>query len=324
VAACGFDSSGGGMGSDDGEDATSAASTSADVSTAGSTESAGPTNDAEGSSGSDPTTSATTTDDTTGGVAEVGCPEALPADWVFCSDFEAENAADAFARWEPVPERMAIVDAVGREGSRALQFTYAPGDNWAGRAIVEFGDFPDDAVMHAPGQRFSELWVRMHMRTQADWPGLGAGDLFAVQVSTDVFEQPTSAVIVSLYTNESAATIGVHPSRCFTGPDPGCGSEDSLGAIFGTTPVWGTRRADLWQCVVVHLRLDDGGPNGVIELFVDDNPEASRQDYGFAQGWAGEGWNTLQISGSWPNGNPPPVQRWLDDVVISTAPVACG
>jgi hypothetical protein len=332
--ACSFDSGGGdgtgdskGSSEDAGDDGESDAASADDA--AGTMTTVG----TDTSSATDPSDTsddgASTTDDggsDTDTPAVVGCPDPMPEDWIFCNAFDGQDASESFSEWDPNMERMAIVDADGRDGSGALQFTHEPGPSgWAGRAAVRFGDSLARGTLYADDESFDEIWVRVFVRTESAWPDAGPGDLFGVAIET--FEPPAvDAVDISLYTATGQQVIGVHPETCFTEDDPGCsGSPDSLGAIFGTTPVWGTTRADDWQCIELHVRLDEREADGLIELSVDGAGEAMRSDYTFVEDWSDHGWNQFRLTGSW-DGNGPerPLHRWIDDVVISRAPIGCG
>jgi len=332
--ACAFDS-GGGDGSGDTRGTSSDADDDGETD-AGSVDDATVTATAEGTettSATDP--SDTTSDDassaTTGSESdtdtppEYGCPDQLPQDWIFCSDFDGDAPEAAFSAWEPGDDRMAIAAGEGLVRSSALEFRHEPGIVWSGRAAVHFGDTPRDGdTQYADEETLDEVWVRVFLRTEMGWPALGPGDLLSVDIEADDGEGTVAAVRASIYSPMIDEVLGVHPQRCFTGTDPGCGGGMSLGALEGATAVYGEPRAGEWQCIEMHVRVDDGGSNGQIELFVDEQLDAMRDDYAFVQGWSGNRWNSLQITGSWDGGPPQPLRRWIDDVVISRAPIGCG
>ena len=133
-----------------------------------------------------------------------------------------------------------------------------------------------------------------------------------------------SAVRASIYSQMSDEVLIVHPERCFMGAEVGCDdNSQSLGSIDGTAPVYAGSRAGEWQCIEMHVRVDESN-DGVIELLVDGSLDAMRDDLGFVQGWDDNRWNSLQITGSWDGGPPESLRRWIDDVVISRAPIGCG
>jgi hypothetical protein len=329
---CAFDSGGGTgggdtRGTDDDESAGELDTASADDPTVDDDDGQPTSSPTETSATDDGDGTTTMPDGTTGSDTDeppvVGCPSPLPPEWIFCSDFDGEAPESAFSEWDPDPDRMGIVAAEGRDGSSALEIDHEPANVWSGRAGVYFGDAPHDGIVYADDEPQQEVWVRIFLRTEADWPNVGPGDLFSVDVETDDGDI-VSVARAPIYTPTGQQVLGVHAQRCFTGPDPGCGSTMSLGSIAGATTVYDATRSDAWQCIELHVGLDRGGPNGIVELLVDDAQDAVRDDYAFLQGFDANTWNALWITGSWDGGPPQALRRWIDDVVISRAPIGCG
>lgn len=331
--ACAFDSGGGDgsgepqTGSDDTDDDGESDAASADdatVSVTGGTDTTSATDPTATTDGDSTTTDASESDTDT--PALVGCPDELPEAWIFCNDFDAAAASDAFSEWSSTMERMSLAASEGREGSGALQFLHVPEVNaYVGHAIVRFGDTPTDGTVYATDESFDEVYVRVFVRTESAWPDVGPGDLLgvAVEAAGDPLEE---AAEVSLYSQTIEQVIGVHPLNCFTEGEPGCdGSADTLGGFYGSTPVWGMGRADAWQCIELHVQLDDRRRGGIVELRIDDVDEAMGTDFPFVDDWSDHGWNQFRLSGSWDgNGPQPELRRWIDDVVISREPIGCG
>ncbi|HET6581920.1 MAG TPA: hypothetical protein VFG69_00710 [Nannocystaceae bacterium] len=326
ASACSFDSSGDGGSApgsstsegssaddaDDGAPTTSSAATSASASADDGTD--------DGDDGTDSGGSDTQTD--TGNPTMPGCPEPWPAEWVFCNDFDDASDAELFSNWEPSDDRLAIVAGTGLDGSGGLQFTHGAGSGWTGRATVDFADSPEETEYR--GERLTEVYVRVYVRTQAEWPGLAAGDLLGLSVR-DVPGMPfDTAVDVSVVSNSGELGLVARPNRCFTGGNPGCGMVTFLEPTEGMTPIWSSELADSWHCVELHLALEHTGGDGLVELRVDGDQDGRRGDYVFVEDWAERGWNAFRITGSWP-AEPPegPLQRWMDDLVISREPIGC-
>lgn len=333
--ACAFDSGGGSGGADTGDDDDDESDAGPDGATADdaseSPDDDGPATssatDASATDGDDGST--TTPDDTTGddtdGPPIVGCPSPLPPEWIFCNDFDGDSPEGAFSEWQPDPARMSIVPDEGLDGSRALEIDHEPGNVWSGRAGVYFGDSPRNVdTIYAEGEPMPEVWVRIFLRTEASWPSEGPGDLFSIDIEAQEEGEPVAVARTPIYTPTMQQVLSVHAQRCFTESEPGCGMPMSLGALAGSTNVYDASRADTWQCIELHVGVDDGGANGIVELLVDDAQDAMRDDYGFLQGFQENTWNAVLITGSWDGGPAVPLRRWIDDVVISRAPIGCG
>ncbi len=329
--ACAFDSAGGSGGGgtsgtddgdDDGDDDTASVADDDDDGPKTSTET-----DASATDDGDGTT--TTPGESTGSDTDVpqgfGCPSPLPSEWIFCSDFDGGSPEGAFSEWQPDPTRMGVVEDEGLDGSSALEISHDPANVWSGRAVVYFGDSPREATMvYADDASLPEVWVRIFLRTEANWPSNGPGDLLSIDLETVDGDDIVAVARTPIYTPTLQQVLSVHAQRCFTGMDPGCGAPMSLGALPGATSVYDVSRSDTWQCIELHVGVDQGEADGIVELLVDDAQDALRDDYAFLQGFQDNGWNALQITGSWDGGPPQPLRRWIDDVVISRAPIGCG
>lgn len=328
ASACAFDSTGDGgtpqdsvgneATSDDDDAAGSMSTTSAEstaTATTTATQGSGP-DEGSDATGMDPQTD-------TGSPSVPGCPDPLPDDWVFCNDFDDANDAGLFSVWDPSGNRLAIVAGTGQGGSGGLQFTFGQGEDWTGRATVDFADSPDDTD-YADGERLTEVYVRFYLRTQVGWPGVASGDLIGLSVRDVPADPFSTAVDVSVVSNSGELGLVARPNRCFTDGNPGCGSLTYLEPTFGMTQIWSTDLADTWHCIEVHLGFEETVGDGLIEIYVDGVQDGRRADYVFVEGWDGRGWNAFRLTGSWP-GAPPKgsLQRWMDDLVISRARIGC-
>ena len=98
----------------------------------------------------------------------------------------------------------------------------------------------------------------------------------------------------------------------------------SVGLLQGFAPVFSAERSDRWQCIEVHVRLNTPGQaDGAFEFWVDEDLENSNLAVDWRGEWAEFGLNLLSLENFWVGGAPATLDRWFDDLVISTEPIGC-
>jgi hypothetical protein len=271
--------------------------------------------------------------DTSGSTGDVddGCPETLPDGWLYCQDFEF--LGDPFTEFDPYfsdATNFEVDVAAARSGTRSLRIRYtAIGDNWSGEAAIRFGDAENGGPIHAPGDPIDEVWVRLIVRTQDEWPGGGFGEVLAVEA----LEGPSGARVasVSVDVQPGGDVASAEARTCIAaGPTLECdGVQDWMTDTFlvtasGTTDVATTEAGPQWHCLVVHVALNTlGNADGVATLTVDGNEDVALSDLDLRGDWDQTGLNSVNIATAWPGGATAIVERYVDDLVISTAPLAC-
>lgn len=275
--------------------------------------------------------------DSTGEPPFAGCPDPLPADWVLCEDFEdIKDPAETFALFSGADDRMRLAPEGGRLEPGALLVTYLDGQEWNGQATFRFGEgpgAPNGAQVYRPDERFDEVWVQMHVRTQAMWPDGGYGHLFDIgAVSNESW--------ASAYFARVSSEVGVDGSRliaaaynCVDGPDILCNGApndtmlyEELAASPGMSDLFVDDLSAQWHCIQVHVALGTPGQsNGVYELSLDGQLEFSATNLDYQEQWGDNGFNELAILGLWsaPSSPEPDLVRAIDEVIVSTAPVGC-
>ena len=72
------------------------------------------------------------------------------------------------------------------------------------------------------------------------------------------------------------------------------------------------------------MKLNTPGDfDGVFELWVDERLEAGSEGVDWRGSWAAFGLNLLSLENLWVGGAPADLDRWFDDLVISTGPIGC-
>jgi hypothetical protein len=97
-----------------------------------------------------------------------------------------------------------------------------------------------------------------------------------------------------------------------------------LGLTRGTTPVFADSSAGRWQCIEMHVRLNDPGEaNGVFEVWVNGSPDARKAALNWASTFRTYGINAIFVENYWNAGAPQPEERYIDNLVISRARIGC-
>ena len=77
-----------------------------------------------------------------------------------------------------------------------------------------------------------------------------------------------------------------------------------LGKTQGNTPIFNSDHAGEWICIEVHVKLNDPGQaNGVHEIWVNGQLEASRSDLNFVGSYTDYGINYLAFENYWNGGS---------------------
>ena len=292
------------------------------------------------SDGSDPrgTPSPAPTDTLPGGpsaslIAECDTPAGA---WIWCDDFERDRLASYFEhnRADGAFERTA---GVGLDGSHGMRTRFRAGAEGAGWMHVAFGRTPqayfrpvDDGTT-----AYREVWWRFHLRNEPAWTGGGGHKLTRARAfaSPEAWQQALEA---PLWSGNSET------SQDYLLLDPVSGTDDEgnllpyeggslgqpprwLGSKQGVTPLFDAGHVGRWYCVEVHVRLNDPGlSNGVFEFWIDGSLEARREGLNWVGSFAEYGVNTISLDNYWNGGAPQDQERYLDNFVVSTAPIGCG
>jgi hypothetical protein len=181
---------------------------------------------------------------------------------------------------------------------------------------------------YAPTETFEEVWVRLHMRLEDGWDVGGPGDIIEVNSVTTGFAHVMSA---SIDAPSGTPTVRARARTCVTGGvNIECdGYQDwetlqELGNDPGETPLFDGAASGEWHCLVLHVRLNDpGASNGSIDVELDGEPESALEDLDLRGEVAGVGLNAIQLSAYWDGGPSEPVERYLDEIVVSDSPLGC-
>jgi hypothetical protein len=260
------------------------------------------------------------------------CPDPLPPGWIFCEDFETlADPSEAFFEYADAGGAFMIVDGVGASGTRSMQAKYQYGAESAGLLLVSFGDSPIDHGLRpsfSPQERFDEIYWRVRVRMQPDWPDQGPGRLTRAMAFAG--QDWSEAFVAHIRSAGSDTMLEAVPQTCITDASVKCAGYDdqvgleSLGGLLGQSEVFSQAAAGRWHCVEVHMRVNTlGESDGVLEFWVDGNYENGRDDLDWRGSWDLYGINAVVVENSWTGGAPASLRRWIDDIAIATERVGC-
>lgn len=272
-----------------------------------------------------------TTGDTTGETGDVnvepGCPQPLPDSWVLCEDFE--DVGDFSNHFAAVYGSGLAIGGPGYESTEALELTHFAQQSWSGELWIRFGEGPASANTAEPDTQFDEVWTRFRFRADEGWPVQGPGDLLSIDgVAENGGWGATFKARVSAGQAESSIRNGAF-TCLFGGSHPCMGANDwdhlsYLGGELGEVPVFAESVAEQWHCAVLHARLNTAGnSNGLLEVAVDGQSDASLPGLDFRGSRSDLGFNMLSIAAFLEAPLQDDHRRYIDDVVVSTEALDC-
>lgn len=261
-----------------------------------------------------------------------GCPAPWPEAWVFCEDFEdTTDPGEVFFDYQDAEGAFVLVDDLGASGVHSMKATYREGIEGAGWLSVAFGRNPivsGSRPAYDTDRDFEEIYWRFRTKTQSGWPDLGAHRLTRATVFADA--NWVQAAIARLTSDGSDVVLVGDPASCVIDDTVACqefNDQESLrwlGRIPGVSPVFSSNWSDRWICIEAHVKLNTPGQSdGEFEFWVDDALENGAYDIDWRGSWSEFGLNMVSIENLWNGGAPVPLERWIDDVVVSTEPIGC-
>ena len=264
------------------------------------------------------------------------CASARP-EWIWCDDFETDRVGKYFEYGSKGESflPMAKVGYAGSAGMRARFITAGQVD--AGFLHVAFGKTPSPYFrpVDAGTAVYREIYWRLYVRYGPGWIGGGGNKMSRAQsLVTRDFAQ---AMIAHLWSGSMDGDpipvdhLGADPwtgvgggSRFLTRSYNDFPNLTALGPGISETAVFDRLHVGRWYCVEARARLNDPGrSNGVLELWIDDRPEASRTELAWIGSFRDFGINAVYIENYWNDGAPQPQERYFDNFVVSTQRIGC-
>ena len=260
---------------------------------------------------------------------------APPAEWIWCDDFEQDRLSQYFEH-NDAGGRFVRMPGVGVGGSFGMRARWqAAGDVEAGFLHLAIGKTPQSYLkpVDAGTEAYREVFWRLYLRLAPGWRGGGADKLTrAISLASSTWAE---AMIAHVWSGTAPG-----PDQNYLVLDPASGTDGAgtvrttkyndfqrlrwLGLTRGTTPLFADSAAGRWQCVEMHVRLNDPGQaNGVFEVWLNGSLEARRVELNWAGTFTTYGINAVFVENYWNAGAPQPEERYIDNLVVSRARVGC-
>ncbi|MBK6921404.1 MAG: hypothetical protein IPH07_28660 [Deltaproteobacteria bacterium] len=261
-----------------------------------------------------------------------GCPDPLPDGWVLCEDFERiDNLATTFFEYQDGEGAFVLSEGGAASGTHAMTATYREGLEGAGYLSAAFGRNPivyGELPQASTDTDFQSIYWRLRVKMHEGWPDVGPGHLTsATAFASDAWDQ---AMIARLRSDADNVVLWAEPISCVVGDSVACnGFEDTdgqraLGGLVGATPLFSSKQSGKWHCVEAHVALNTpGASDGAFEFWVDGELQNAAYQLDWRGTWAEYGINLVTVQNLWPGGAPAELERSIDDLVISTAPIGC-
>jgi hypothetical protein len=259
-----------------------------------------------------------------GGLECDGWRSAHP-EWIWCDDFEADASLEQdYFDVSRAGGRLAVVGDEAFGGSASLSMTYEPGVSDAGNVKRGFGRSPVRCQGDC-SEDFDEVYWRFYMKMPSGWEGQPKKTTRATVFADSSWSQ---AMIAHVWEGNTL-NLKIDPARGVEGAQvvtTGWNDFNNLvwpGGRDGTTEVYSADEIGTWRCVEAHVRLNTPAQSdGVFELWLDGNLEASRNDLNWRGSWTGYGLNMIMLEGWWSE-SPKVQSRYMDNFVISRERVGC-
>ena len=257
----------------------------------------------------------------------------LHPEWIFCDDFENDNALVRDGRYFEYDDDngdFVPIDGIGLDCSKAMRVLFQSGEVSAGNLKLGFGRNPNDYMKRdiRETEDFRDIYYRMYLKMQDGWQGSPAKLSRATSYSSST--DWSQAMIAHLWS--SGLYLLVDPVRCVN-PDTNLvkcigyndfGHMDWLGNLAGVTPIFDSLHDGIWYCVEAHVKLNDPGlSNGIQEFWIDGNLEARRDGLNFVASYTDYAINAIFFENYWNGGSPQTQERYFDNIVVSTQPIGC-
>lgn len=262
--------------------------------------------------------------------------------WLWCDDFESDTSAS----WIDRNGASTFLRSAGngQSSSYSMRATYpaTTGVANAGDFKITFGASPvTPKVNPADNTKYSEIYWRTYIKTSSNWlPGTGAK---FTRATGFVASDWTQSFITHWWDSSTPGIMMVDPASgvCRGGLKPdgttACtnntvitsGWNDFnnlywLGGDNGTLPVLGNARANTWQCIEGHTKLNTAGSaNGVEELWVDGILEAQSTGLNLVGSYSTYGINIFSVENYMNGGTNQSQYRDWDNLVVATTRVGC-
>lgn len=250
-------------------------------------------------------------------------------DWIWCDDFDSDRSASYF-EYNMAGGKVARTAGCGIDGSSAMKTTFSTGDVDVGWMKVAFGRTPSAYFrpVDAGTTNYREIYWRIYVKFQPGWVGGGAVKMSrATVMATSGWAQAAFAHVWSA--GNTDPKLYIDPAR---GTDAAGNLKTTkyndfanmywFGAIGSITPIFNSAHVGEWHCFETRMKLNDPGQaNGIQQLWIDGNLEATSSGLNWVGMYTNYGINMVFLENYWNSGSIATQDRYMDNFVISTKPI---
>lgn len=242
---------------------------------------------------------------------------------IWFDDFRADRTYS-----EQEGPRDAAVGSGGSHGS--MRCSWKQGDmEGVGNRKVFFGDCADRRKIVRGTETFDDVYWRCYVLYEEGWDAGGEWKLTrATSLVTSDWAQAWTAYV---WPDGGSASLSLDPVtmvwdgkvRATHYNDTGKGIGRWLGqAAAVRTPTSSKAESGRWICVESRVRLNTPGKSdGLNQLWIDGRLEVDKTGLDWRGTYTGHGVNAVFFEAYWNSKAPRALNRWFDDIVISTAPI---
>ena len=249
-------------------------------------------------------------------------PHETDAAVIWCDDFDDDKQQVRYAE-----KSGATTDEVRfGESGKSLRMHYPKGGRGIGGRKVSFGDsptYPSKTVRRT--EAFTDVYCRIYVKHEYGWTGGGPAKLSrATSLVPPGWRQ---AMIAHVWSSGEALTLdpasGVRDGKVVTTKYNDFGNLRWLGnRPVSRFKLHSTEESGRWVCVEARAKLNTpGGKDGLNQLWIDGGLESERRNLDWRGSYAEHGINAVFLEAYWNRGSPVDQCRWIDNFVISTAPI---
>ncbi|WP_152971976.1 hypothetical protein [Desulfatitalea tepidiphila] len=244
---------------------------------------------------------------------------------LFQDDFDGpETMTDKYIFYNSNNGDCAVVSGIGVGATNGLRVRWNTGQVDAGSFWYMFGRNPVASKGNTETD-FREIYWRFYLKTSEGW----TGNPFKLTRATSFARSDWSqAMVAHLWGEDGDTVIKMDPATGISGNSLATSGYNDfngltwLGAKKGGTPIYDSVMSNSWHLVEIHVKLNTPGlADGVFECWIDGRLEGGYSNLDWTGEWQEYGINAILFGNYWNGGAPGYRERYLDNIVISTAPI---
>ncbi len=250
----------------------------------------------------------------------------LHPEWVWCDDFENDNALDNnYFEVKRANEEFGVTQEFSFGGNGSLKSTYLPGIPEAGNIKFSFGKTPVAPTRYT-NQDFSEIYWRFYVLHESGWQG----NPIKLTRATIFSDSDWSQAAIGHVWNNSSLGLKLEPVSGVVGNavvTKGYNDFENfswLGGKSGKVEIYAPENSNKWHCIETRMTLN--APNksdGIFEFWIDNVLQASKKNVNWRGGYTDYAINAIFLENYANGGMSRKQSRFMDNFVVSRERIRC-